>query len=110
MTLSELTLLAVGAGVCLTVAIYFFQLPATTEAEQVLSDRLGLFDDRGFTEYAPETETGARGNPLNALRERMDNIGGTGFKRSERAQTLQATLMRANLKIKPVEWLAITAL
>ena len=111
MTLSELTLLAVGAAACLTVAIYFFQLPAATEAEQVLSERLAVFDDRGFTDYVSGGgDATSHDNALNSLRERFDNIGGSSFKRSDRAQSLHATLMRANLKIKPVEWLGITVL
>jgi tight adherence protein B len=102
MTSSAIILAGVGA-VALFAAMLVFILPG---ADSMLHKRLANLGD--VVQPAPR-ETSAPRDPLGQIRHAVQSAVGSRFERTDRGTHMADRLARADLKVRPVEWVLISA-
>ena len=102
--MSSTAILLAGVGaLALFLAIIVFILPG---ADSMLHDRL-----RQLGDLAPlvTKEAQAPRDPVGQLRHVVQSAVGSRFERTDRGSRLADRLARANLKVRPTEWILISA-
>jgi tight adherence protein B len=99
---SPTILLAGGGAVALFAAILVFILPS---GDSILHNRL-----RNLGDVAPPVpkESAVPRNPLGQVRHAVQSAVGSRFERTDRGSHLADRLARADLKVRPTEWVLIS--
>jgi tight adherence protein B len=99
---SPTILLAGGGAVALFAAMLVFVLPS---GDSILHNRL-----RNLGDVAPPVhkEAAAPRNPLGQIRHAVQSAIGSRFERTDRGSHLADHLARADLKVRPTEWVLIS--
>jgi tight adherence protein B len=99
---SPTILLAGGGAVALFAAMLVFILPS---GDSILHNRLRHLGD--VASPAPK-EAAAPRNPLGQMRHAVQSAVGSRFERTDRGSHLADRLARADLKVRPTEWVLIS--